>query len=563
MLPQVLYQRAFDLLHAGQFAAAETDFATYVARYPASPVYPSALLGAAKSAVYAGHYDSALARTDRYLALGVAGGAPLARLYRGHALLGRHAVEAALREYDESYAATSDTALRSVIRTVVEGAVDRLSIDEATKVADGDLAPVLQAIVVRNAAGRLERSGQRYEAARIYEQFVRRHAGTAEAAQVAARQRELEHDLARTPRVAVLVPLSGSLSAYGQQLERGVQLAAKEYADSTGRQLELVIEDTESSDVTATRVCQEVLAREPLAVIGPLTSAAAIGCIATTAPKRIPHVVPAATEPGLATLSETAVCLSPSLRASGRSLGTFAVQDLGLCSHVVIAPDDEYGHQIAAEYRRAVEAAGGYIWYETFYEPGSTDFGSNLRPFKASFLDTLSDTTWFIGPDSKRLDNEEVTVYPDAVFTPGEAADLILLLPQIRFYKIAGRLLGTDGFADDELMMRAGGNLDDAVFVSDRPLGSGLQAWQVFSSRYQRRYGVAPERMAGLGYDALRFLAGGLADSITTRTGLGVYVRSVSEFRGATGTLRFNSRGENTTVPIYYIREGQIATAIH
>lgn len=559
--PQVLYRRALESLRTGDFPSARADFDLYAARYPASPVFGAALLGAAKAAVYSGQYDAALEYGDRYLESGQTGGATLAHLYRGHAYLARRDVEDALREYDAGYAATADALLRSVFRAVVTTSVERVPPEAASKLLDADLQPELAAAVFNSVAGRMERSGQRYEAAKIYGRLAERFPDSPEGTLAASRQRELDRQLAQTARIAVLVPVTGPLSPYGEELKAGIELAAREYADSAGRQIDLLIEDTESSPVLATRACQEAMKLDPLAVIGPLTSEAAIGCAATTAQRAVPHVIPAATASGLPTLGDAVVCLSPSTRLYGRALGTYAVENLGLCSHLIVAPDDDFGREVAAEYRRAVEAAGGYIWYATYYEPGATDFGPNLRSFKAGFLDTLSDPSWFYAPDSSQLDYEEVTVYPDAIFTPGNANDLILLLPQIRFYKIAGRILGTDSFADDELMMRVGGNLEEAVFASVQQVGVGPTEWQAFASRYTRRYGRTPGRLAGLGYDAFRLLASGLADTRATRESLGSYLRGRTDYAGVTGTMRFNRRGENTGVPMYYIRDGQISPA--
>lgn len=343
---------------------------------------------------------------------------------------------------------------------------------------------------------------------------------------------------------------------------RGVELAAKQYSDSTGRRVDLLIEDTEGRAVTATRACQELLERDPLAIIGPLTSNSAVGCAAATSARDVPLVVPAATESGLSSLGNAVYCMSPSVRTYGQTLGRYAVEGLELCSHLVVAPNDEFGYEIAAAYREAVEASGGTIWHETFYEPGTTDFGPHLRAFKSSFLDTLTDTAWFYAPDSTQYEDEEITLYPDAVFAPGYADDLALLLPQIRFYKIAGRLLGTDSFADEELMSRVGSQLEESVFGSVHPLGDGVVPWEQFSSRYSRTYGTSPGRMAALGYDAFRLVSGALTDKGATPKELSTYLSNLIGFEGATGQLTFGSRGSNLSVPVYYIRDREIAPAL-
>lgn len=562
LLPKDLYDRALHSLKSGDYAAAQADFLDYADRYEASPARGSAMLGAAKASVYAGDFETALSVTDQYLkAYGNLPASALAYLYRGHAYLGLYQVSEALEAYDKGIAATGDAKVREAFETAVRHVAQRMMLSDVQPLLEQQLSAELTVPLWNTVAERVEAAGQRYQAAQIYGRLAARLPNSSEGSAAKTKQRNIERALANTARVGLLVPLSGDLAAYGEEMRRGVELAADQYGDSTGRQVELLTEDTKGEPVAATLACKSVLSQEPLAMIGPLTSASALGCAAATACVDVPQVIPAASERGLASVGDGVFCLTPSATVYGRTLGRFAVENLGLCSHMVIAPDDAYGHEIADAYRSAVEEAGGYIWYETYYTPGITDFGPYLRKFKSSFLDTLTDTTWFYKPDSTKMDWEEVTVYPDAVFAPGYASDLMLLLPQIRFYKIAGQLVGTDAFANDEVMMRIGANLNGSVFASVQPLVSGKMEWELFSSKYTKKYGHNPTRMSALGYDAFRFLSGGLSQSVPTPQSLGRYLHGFPEFTGAAGLVRFERQGQNGSVPIYYISDGQVSAA--
>jgi len=563
ILPRTLYSRAYRALVSGDFEDAYTDFSTYADKYAGSPARGAALLGAAKSAVYTERFDAVRRYANLYLEeFAHLSTRSLAFLYLGHAQVASGRVDLAVNTYGEGYVAARDRSVRAAFRSVSDGLADRLGATAAEEIFHIELPPEMAAGAWTRVGEKLDASGQRYRAARYYGAIADRYPDEPAGIAARVRQRELEAALAKTIRVGVLAPISGSLANYGKDMKRGVELAAGEYTDSTGRTIDLLVEDTEGSAVRATRSCQMLLGRDPVAVIGPLTSNAAVGCAAAAAAADVPLLLPAATETGLPLLGREVFCLSPSTQTYGITLGGYAVEGLELCSHLIIAPADEYGYDMAEAYREAVEAAGGEIWHETYYEPGITDFGPYLRTFKASFLDTLSDTTWFYAPDSTRLDQEEVTVYPDAIFTPGYTEDLVLLLPQIRFYKIAGRLIGTDSFADEDLMMRVGGNLEESIFGSVQPLADGIMAWEQFSARYSRKYGNAPTRMAALGYDAFRLLAGGLGDSLATPQALGRHLISIEEFDGAAGVVHFGPQGDNRRVPVYYIRDRQISPAL-
>lgn len=563
ILPRALYRRAQNALLIGDFHTAYRDFGTYVKEYEASPARGAALLGAAKAAVYSGHSAQAIKYCEYYIAAYPDRPArAMAYLYMGHAQAAHQQPKTAIHTYARGFEITRDRGLRFTFQTVVERLAGKLDSETAGEVVSLNLPPELAARAWATVAEGLVASGQRYRAMQYYARISERYPDDAAGIAARVRQRELEKILAETVRMGLLVPLTGSLASYGKEILRGVELAAKLYTDSTGRSVNLLIEDTEGNAVIATRACQELLQRDPLAVIGPLTSNSAVGCAAATAARGVPLVLPAATDAGLSSLGDAVYCMSPSVRTYGQTLGRYAVEGLGLCSHLVVAPNDEYGYEIAAAYREAVEASGGTIWHETFYEPGTTDFGPHMRAFKSSFLDTLTDTAWFYAPDSTLYEDEEITLYPDAVFTPGYSDDLALLLPQIRFYKIAGRFLGTDSFADEELRSRIGIQLEESVFGSVHPLGEGLLPWEQFSSRYTRAYGTSPGRMAALGYDAFRLVSGVLTEKGATPNDLSAYLRNLVGFEGATGQLTFGSRGSNLSVPVYYIRDRQIAPAL-
>jgi branched-chain amino acid transport system permease protein/branched-chain amino acid transport system substrate-binding protein len=561
--PQTLFNRAYRAMVKGDFEQAYQDFSFYADRYEASPARGAALLGAAKAALHTARYDEALKYATTYTETqpGYSSQA-IAQLYRGHALAGKYRLHDATDAYTQAYRLAYDRDVRQAVVTVVQRLSYQVDVPEAREIFHLDLPPEMAAPAWTGIGDRMDGAGQRYQAMRYYSTIVDKYPNEPVGTSAKIRKRELEQALAKTVRVGVVLPLSGSLANYGEEMRKGIELAAREYEESTGRQVDLIIEDSEGKPVVATRKCQSILERDPVAMIGPLTSDAAIGCAAAAAARNVPLVVPAASESGLPDLGDEVYCLSPSVESYGKTLGRYTVEGLELCSHLVIAPNDDFGYGVADAYRRAVEAAGGEVWHETYYTPGITDFGPYLRAFKASFLDTLSDTTWFYAPDSTRYDYEEVTVYPDAIFVPGTAEDLVLLLPQIRFYKVAGRLVGSDAFADDDLMLRAGGNLEGAMFASVEALGDGVTEWGKFSSRYSRAYGRNPTRLAALGYDAFGLLAGGLGSQVVTPAGLGAYLKGLESFDGATGQMEFTPSGENGRVPVYYIRDRQISPAL-
>jgi branched-chain amino acid transport system substrate-binding protein len=72
--------------------------------------------------------------------------------------------------------------------------------------------------------------------------------------------------------VGAVLPLTGVLSPYGKPNLEAIQLAIDEVNNAggvDGRQIELVVEDTQASNTTAINALNKVLRSEPVAIIGP------------------------------------------------------------------------------------------------------------------------------------------------------------------------------------------------------------------------------------------------------------------------------------------------------
>ncbi|MCX6835224.1 MAG: ABC transporter substrate-binding protein [candidate division Zixibacteria bacterium] len=98
--------------------------------------------------------------------------------------------------------------------------------------------------------------------------------------------------------VAMLLPLSGELQSFGEQIYHGATIAAERYRHDSGRRLTLVPYDTKGYPIDAARLARELAGNGTDAVVGPLTSEEAAVVSAVLGCSPLPLIAPAATQAG-------------------------------------------------------------------------------------------------------------------------------------------------------------------------------------------------------------------------------------------------------------------------
>jgi ABC-type branched-subunit amino acid transport system substrate-binding protein len=76
-----------------------------------------------------------------------------------------------------------------------------------------------------------------------------------------------------------------------------------------------------------------------------------------------------------------------------------------------------------------------------------------------------------------------------------------------------------------------------------------------FAAAYDARYGGQPERLAKLGYDAMHLLIEA-SKGATGRADMVAALKTVEDYKGASGTVTFGEHRENVHLPLYRIHNG-------
>jgi branched-chain amino acid transport system substrate-binding protein len=199
------------------------------------------------------------------------------------------------------------------------------------------------------------------------------------------------------------------------------------------------------------------------------------------------------------------------------------------------------------------EALGGTVLAVEYYSVRDKDFGTYIRDIKGLILGATKDSTFYINADGDTLDVDVIPARIDCLFMPGNSRQLRQLIPQVNFYNLSGQYLGSDGWADDMIYRLGDDVTKQAVFASPFIEGENSEEYLKFSAAYDSRYGGQPQRLAALGYDAMRLVAQAAAAGGNGRDNIVARLRQISNYAGASGVISFGENRENIEMPLYRI----------
>lgn len=314
------------------------------------------------------------------------------------------------------------------------------------------------------------------------------------------------------PRIACLVPLSGSYAIYGQRSLNGIHLALGDRYD------QLVIKDTHGQLPVARSLFDELVADPTvIAVIGPLRSKVAEGIAPRAERAGLPLIL---LSQQAAISGDFVVQPSMTYQRQAAQLAEYATGTMGLTRIGVLYPADGYGSGLAEAFRDELEKRGGHIVGTLAYSPGAREFNVEL----------LTVQKW--------TDDDAL----QAVFIPDYAATAVLLGRELRSKHPDLALLGSNGWNDPGRLGQAGGELDGAVFVDGFFPASRRPATQEFVAAYKSQYAVFPEILEAQGHDAAMLVREALDHGARSRARVVPTLRSIGTFEGAAGTIRFGTQ---------------------
>ncbi|MBF0178012.1 MAG: branched-chain amino acid ABC transporter substrate-binding protein [Magnetococcales bacterium] len=287
-------------------------------------------------------------------------------------------------------------------------------------------------------------------------------------------------------RIGVAGPLTGSYAAFGEQLWRGAEQAAKDINAAggiDGRMIELVKTDDACEPKQAVNVAHRLVDAEKVkAVIGHFCSSSTIPATEIYAEAGILAMTPGSTNPKV-----TERNLPTVFRTCGRddqqggAGAEYVVQKLKAKRIAIIHDKDTYGQGLADAMRARLHALG---LKEVLYEGltrGEKDFNALVTKIKSQTA--------------------------DAVYFGGLHAEAGVLVRQMREQGLQAPLISGDGIVSQEFVASAGG----PRFVENVYMTFGRDARKIYTGRKVvesfRKAGYEPEGYTLYSYATLQSIA--------------------------------------------------------
>jgi ABC-type branched-subunit amino acid transport system substrate-binding protein/predicted negative regulator of RcsB-dependent stress response len=318
--------------------------------------------------------------------------------------------------------------------------------------------------------------------------------------------------------IAAVLPLTGRLAPFANDVLEGIQLALERAREQPGTPpIGLIVKDLDADRPGFLDDLSSLLTDDrPLVVIGPMLSKNLPVMAEMAQRTRVPLITPAATLPNVRRLGNYLFSTSLTYGLQAERIASYAMKDQGYRRFCILHPDTVYGRELARLFAQEVRRQDGEIIAIESFKEGDTDFNPPITRLKAEDLKKYGlavpiDPSRPAGKPVNRIDKRMLyTPGFDAIFIPSRSGDVGLLAAELAFHDIRVPLLGTNGWNTQDFARTADRTVDGATFVDGFFVDSPNPAVQDFVQRYQKRFQTTPSLFTMQGYDAARAVIEGI-----------------------------------------------------
>ena len=318
--------------------------------------------------------------------------------------------------------------------------------------------------------------------------------------------------------IAAVLPLSGRLAPFANDVLDGIQLALERAREQPGTPpIGLIVKDHDADRPGFLDDLSSLLTDDrPLVVIGPMLSKNLPVMAEMAQRTKVPLITPAATLPNIRRLGSYLFSTSLTYGLQAERIAAYAIKDQGYRRFCILHPDTIYGRELARLFAQEVRRQDGEIIAIESFKEGDTDFSPPISRLKAEDLKKYGlavpiDPSKPAGKPVNR-NNKRMLYTPgfDAIFIPSRSGDIGLLTAQLSYHDMRVPLLGTNGWNTQDFARTADRTVDGATFVDGFFVDSPNPAVQDFVQRYQKRFQTTPSLFTMQGYDAAKVVIEGI-----------------------------------------------------
>jgi len=340
-------------------------------------------------------------------------------------------------------------------------------------------------------------------------------------------------------KVGIYGDLSGQTSSFGQSTKNGALMAIDEINAAggiAGRKVEWVMEDDQGQSQQASTVVTKLINQDKVvAIIGEVASTNSLAAAPKAQEAKVPMITPSSTNPKVTQVGDYIfrVCFTDDFQ--GAVAAKFAANTLHAKKAAVLGDfNSDYSKGMTQYFVQEFTGSGGQIIAQQSYTQTDADFKGQLTNIRAAA--------------------------PDVIFVPGYYGQVGVIAKQAKELGITAPLLGGDGWDSPKLFELGGAALDGSYMVNHYSVDDPSPAVQKFVNAYKAKYGVVPDAIAALAYDAMNVLADAVKRAGTTESAkLRDAIAQTKGFAGVTGSISINaSRDAVKPAVVFELRDKKL-----
>ncbi len=325
-----------------------------------------------------------------------------------------------------------------------------------------------------------------------------------------------------TIKVGVYGDLTGQTSSFGQSTKNGIELAVEEINKGggiNGKQIQLVIEDDQGRPEQAKTVVSKLINQDKVvAVLGEVASTNSLAAAPVAQEAKIPMITPSSTNPKVTEVGDyiSRVCFIDPFQ--GAVMAKFATKTLNAKTAAILGDvNADYSKGLTQFFEEEFTKQGGKVLAKEAYTQTDPDFKGQLTKIRS--------------------------LNPDVIYVPGYYGQVGIIAKQARELGMNQPLLGGDGWDSPELWKLGGASLKDTYISNHYSADNPAPVVQDFVKNYQAKFGVVPDSLAALAYDAAKVLADAIKRAGGTDSAkLKDAINATKNFAGVTGTITLDEK---------------------
>ncbi len=333
--------------------------------------------------------------------------------------------------------------------------------------------------------------------------------------------------------------LTGGTATFGQSTHKGIMLATDEINSQGGlldKQIKIITEDDQSKPEEAkTAVIKLLKQNGVIALLGEVASSRSLAAAPDAQRAKVPMISPASTNPKVTEVGDYIfrACFVDTFQ--GSSMAKFVYNNLRL-RNIAILKDikNDYSVGLADFFEKTFKQLGGNIISVESYSEDDTEFRAQLTAMKAK--------------------------NPDGIYVPGYYTEVGLIARQARGLGLNVPLLGGDGWDSPKTVEIGGSAVDGSYFTNHYAEDDPNPIIQNFIQKFKKKYGIVPDAMAVLGYDAANILFNAIKVANSAEPSkIREAIAQTKNFLGVSGSITMDAnRNAEKSIVILTIENGKI-----